>query len=221
MCGRYVLDKPLAEVAARFAVAQPTFAFAPSYNIAPGQPLPVVVEQDGQRELRLMHWGLVPLWSATAARPPKALINARAEGIAAKPSFRRAVRTQRVLVPARGYYEWQATAQGKQPYFIHRPDGDLVSFAGLYEVAPAGGVATFTIITCPANALTVSVHQRMPALLRDTAAEAHWLDATITEPQEVVPLLQPYPSEDLAMYPVSKRVSAVANNGPALIINSV
>jgi putative SOS response-associated peptidase YedK len=221
MCGRYVLGKTMAEVAARFGVVQPTLAFAPSYNMAPGQTLPVLIEEQGERHIVPMQWGLVPPWAANVtAHPSKPLINARAEGIATKPSFRRAVRSQRLLVPSSGYFEWQATASGKQPYFLHRADDALMGYAGLYEVGrdAAGEIwRTFTIITCAANERAAPIHQRMPVILQGLDEEALWLDAAITDVNAVTSLLRPAPSATLEVYPVSKRVNRVTNTGPELI----
>src|SRR5690606_20068265 len=156
MCGRYVLVAETAEsletgLRARWRGA-PARA---SYNIAPTQHAPVLRLEDGERVLENFRWGLIPFWARDASIGART-INARAETVASKPAFRVAFRERRCLVPASGYYEWKATADGKQPYWISPPDGALLTFAGLWEVwrpAPdAEPVHTFTILTTGASA---------------------------------------------------------------------
>jgi putative SOS response-associated peptidase YedK len=146
-------------------------------------------------------------------------INARAETVAERPTYRAALRYHRCLVPAGGFYEWRATPQGKQPYFIHLPSESLFALAGLYDVwhsTDGSELRTYTIVTCEANSLMAPIHNRMPVILpRD--AEAVWLDPQETRAAAVLPLLQPYPAEAMAAYPVSTAVNSPRNEGPALI----
>src|SRR5262249_15399595 len=139
VCGRYTLQN-VDEISERFQTKQLRFELASVYNVAPSQELPVVVaEADGQRAIKLMHWGLIPRWQVVGHGGGVAPINARAETVAEKPMFRDLIRRRRCLVPASGFYEWQAGLHRKQPYFIGVKDEPLFAFAGLYdEFVPAG-----------------------------------------------------------------------------------
>jgi len=193
------------------------------YNIAPTQAAAVVrlTPADGGRELVLLRWGLVPSWSkdpATGASP----INARADTVAAKPSFRAAFRARRCLVPADGFYEWQAPVSGKgpkQPYLIRRRASDpaqgTFAFAGLWERWQGAGqtIESFAIVTTDANATLRPIHHRMPVILdpRDYAA---WLDC---DNMRAGDLLRPAPDDALVAVPISTRVNSVANDDPGVI----
>ena len=193
-----------------------------NHNAAPTQQLPVVrIGRDGRPEAVLLRWGLVPSW-ADDLRIGARLINARAETVAGKPAFRSAFRQRRCLVPMRGFYEWQrrTTAQGKPaklPYYIHLPGVPVFAAAGLHERwrGPDGGtVESYAVITTGPNGVTESVHDRMPAILDEAAADA-WLDPD-TPPAELLPLLAPFPAERMAKHPVSSRVNDVRNNDERL-----
>src|SRR4051795_11176529 len=131
MCGRFVITSPPAALRQAFGYAeQPNFP--PRHNVAPTQPIPVVIIENGVRRFRLMRWGLVPAW----VKDPRGfalLINARSETVREKPAFKNAMKRRRCLVPADGYYEWRAFGQRKQPYFIHRGDGAPIGLAGVAE----------------------------------------------------------------------------------------
>jgi putative SOS response-associated peptidase YedK len=217
MCGRYTLAHPQ-QLALRFDVEQPV-AVDPTYNAAPSEQLPVIVEREGHREARQMQWGLIPSWSKDPQIGFK-MMNARAETVAEKPSYRRPLRRQRCLVPATGFFEWQQTQNGKQPYYFHLRDEDLFAFAGLFDTwrDPQGRpLETYTIITIAANELLAPIHERMPVILpRD--AEALWLDPEIEDAELLTALLRPYPAEAMEAYPVSRRVNSVRNNDADLII---
>ena len=217
MCGRYVLTHP-EQLQQRFAVAQLPLDLSPQYNVAPGQTLPVVVAGAAGNAVALMRWGLIPAW----AKDPKIgsrTINARAEGLADKPSFRTPLRRQRCLVPASGFYEWQKAGTTKTPSFIQLTSGELFGFAGLWDRwhDPSGQeVQTYTIVTTAPNALVAPIHHRMPAILpRD--AEAAWLDPDTHDAGVLTALLRPYPAEQLEAYPVSPAVNSIANTGAELI----
>lgn len=208
MCGRFVLQLDAHDLA---SMGVPVIApFGPRYNIAPTQLVPVVIERERTRELRIMRWGLVPSW-ATDSTIGNRLINARAESLATKPAFREAFRSRRCLVPATSFYEWQqiAGARRKQPYAVGRPDGEPFAFAGLWERwAPRGGgepLETFTIITCNAKGLLAQQHNRMPVILPPSAYEA-WL-APDTPMAALEALLVPRAADDLRSYPVSPSVN--------------
>lgn len=187
----------------------------PRYNAAPTQRLPVVIERDGARRLETMTWGLVPSWAKDRTRP---MINARAEGIQDKPTFRTPFKRQRCLVPASFFYEWQAAGKSKRPYLIRPTDQELFAFAGLYDIhhdPVVGDLRSFTIVTTEANGLVAPIHQRMPVILRPET-EAAWLDPAMGT-LDLQRLLGPYPAEQMEAYPVGLAVNSARNDGPALI----
>jgi putative SOS response-associated peptidase YedK len=172
-----------------------------------------------------MQWGLVPGW----AKEPKSdysTINARVETVAEKPTYRTALRRGRCLVPATGYYEWQAAAgagrgAAKQPYFVGLADGDdeLFAFAGLYDIwrGPDGQeLHSYAILTTDATPQLAPVHARMPIIL-PRSAEERWLDPELSDPTKLLARLQPPPADRVRLYPVSTAVNNTAHDGPALI----
>lgn len=218
MCGRYTLYESSAGFPRQFGVEDDTFLLTPRYNIAPMQVAPVVrQDQDGKRRIHLMRWGLVPFWSKDEALSTK-LINARAETLQEKPSFRSAFKTRRCIIPASGFYEWKPVAGGKQPYYIHSAQGLYLGLAGLWEhwKKPDGEtLETFTIVTTDANESMRALHDRMPVIISPSDYSA-WLTAEAKS--DVLPhLLQPCAPELLGMYPVSKEVGNVRNDSPELI----
>ncbi len=219
MCGRYAQYSSGEAIANAFDATLQVEDLAPRYNVAPLQWLPVVRQRpSGERVVQALRWGLVPSWSkdeAIAAR----LINARAETLAEKPSFRAALRRRRCIVPANGFYEWAGQLSGKQPFYIHPPDGALLAFAALWErwTRPQDGevIDSFTIVTTEANALVRPLHDRMPVILGAEDVGA-WLDRDAD--QEVLRrLLRPCPDGRLVSHPVSRAVGNVRNEGPELI----
>jgi len=215
MCGRYELHTHPAAIALAFGLAE-TPALRPRYNIAPTQDVPIVRQNAaGERECVDVRWGLVPRWAKDPSIGTR-MINARAETIAEKPSFKNAFRRHRCLIPADGFYEWQATPGGKQPMHIARRDGAPFGFAGLYErwLAADGAVLdTCTILTTTANDLLRPMHDRMPVIIAPESYE-RWLDVAHAD---VADLLAPYPSAALVFHPVSTRVNAVRNDDAGLI----
>jgi putative SOS response-associated peptidase YedK len=216
VCGRYELHAHPAAVALAFGLAHPP-SIHPRYNIAPTHQVPIVrVGHDGQRELVQVRWGLVPRW----AKDPKIgerMINARADSVAQKPSYRNAFRRHRCLVPANGFYEWMPTAEGhKQPVLVARRDGGLMGLAGLYErwLSADGEVLdTCTIITTDCNETIRPVHDRMPVIVAPEHYE-RWLDPSAEGPQE---LLAPCPANEIAWWPVSTRVNNTRHDDESLI----
>ena len=231
MCGRYVLAVPPEALAALMDFHQPLPLWQPRYNIAPTQLAPVVraaahgesqhgPQQRGPRELVQLRWGLVPSWAKDLSIGSR-MINARSESVADKPAFRAALRRRRCLVPASGFYEWKkGNGAGKQPYFIHRRDGQPLAMAGLWESwnDPQRNlpVQTFTILTTGANAQISQLHDRMPVIL-DTAQWDQWLQPSDTDVQQWQSLLQPAPADLLTMHPVSRRVNSPKVDEPSLI----
>jgi len=214
MCGRFLLQTDPKTLRERFDAAVPE-ELAPRYNIAPGQPVLVIVHDGKRRRAGFVRWGLVPPW-AEAPTARHQLINARAETAAEKPAFRRAFLTRRCLIVADGYYEWSAEGGRKQPYCVRRRDGQPFAFAGLWEKWQGADGTTYTgcaILTTQANALTAPVHPRMPVIL-PPEGEALWLDRTVADVERLQDLLRPYPSEELVCYPVTTRVNNARYDAP-------
>ena len=162
---------------------------APRFNAAPTQTLPVIVRQS-PNHLALMRWGLVPSWAKDASIGSR-MINARVETVAEKPAYGRLLRRQRCLVPASGFYEWKREGRRRTPFYFHLRDDAPFAFAGLWDVwtnpEGRGEVHSYTIVTCPANAVVAPVHDRMPVML-EREAEETWLDPDIDDPETLLPL---------------------------------
>jgi len=218
MCGRYVLKAP-EDISERFQLRQFNLHLSPVFNAAPSTELPVIVERDGgDREARLMRWGLVPRWAKPGDKTV-APINARGETLLEKPMFRSLVSRKRCLVPASGFYEWKQQQGRKQPYFVSLPDEPTFALAGLYdEFAGKDGetVASYTIVTTQPNDLMATLHNRMPVILPRTDEE-EWLSREVTDPLQVERLLVPYPADAMTAWPVSPAVNNVRNDDPRLI----
>lgn len=216
MCGRFIQCTSGEQLALRFQTPT-TPAITPRYNVAPGQSIWAVrMAEDGRREWAALHWGLVPAWAAEP-RTAYRTINARAETVAEKPTYRQAFRRRRCLIPADGFYEWQKRGKRSQPYCIAPADGKPIAFAGLWERWARDGqvLESCTILVTSANELMASIHERMPVIL-DQTDEERWLDPAQTDPNQLQPLLTPYPAERLRLWPVSLTVNSPRNEGPAL-----
>ena len=212
MCGRFYLDVPADELMSHFGLELAP-ALEPRYNIAPSQSVPVILNGARGRELRMLRWGLIPFW-AKDEKIGYRTINARAETVDSKPAFRAAFRHRRCLIPASGFYEWQVGADGKQPYCIHPRQRPLFAFAGLYEHWQDGTgkvVDSCTILVTQANDRIQPVHDRMPVILSAEHYPA-WLDPQTKDPALLKPLLKSAPAEEIALYPVSKRVNSPRND---------
>jgi putative SOS response-associated peptidase YedK len=257
MCGRYASFRDALDLADAFGVAPESVAddaraLPPSWNLAPTDPVRVVVERaprssdastdDGatddrattpvERSLRVVRWGLVPGWAKDPGIGNR-MINARVESLVEKPAFRKAVAARRCLVPAEGYFEWQAPPEGaprrtpKQPFWIHAPDGGPLAFAGLYEFwrdrslpddDPDRWLVTMTIVTGGAatnDPHLASIHDRRPVILRPDAWD-EWLDPEQQDGSRAVELLRADPPRLIAT-PVSTAVNRVGTDGPQLI----
>jgi putative SOS response-associated peptidase YedK len=215
MCGRFTLD-PTTKLYERFQI-QNWLEIKARFNIAPTQDVPVIIRNSPNR-IVMMRWGLIPHWAKDESIGTK-MINARAETITEKPSFKRLLPSKRCIVPASGYYEWQATETGKQPYYIHAEDGEYLPFAGLYDIwkNPEGEeIYSFTIITTEPTVNLQAIHNRMPVILEPKAEEV-WLNPDVTDPGELTPLLHPYAVRVLDFYSVSKAVNRPDNDSRELI----
>lgn len=218
MCGRFTQFYTWRELVAlyRLTLDQPARNIEPRYNIAPTTTIDTVVQREGVRELVSMRWGLCPSWWKKALKDLPATFNARAEAVVKKPMFRAAFKTRRCIIPASGYYEWKATAEGKQPHFVSAADGRPLSIAGLWEEwrdpQSKEPLKSCTIIVCAANEFTRAIHDRMPVLLAEKDFEP-WLSGAAG-----VELCGPAPDDVLRMWPVSKRVNkAGSGDDPSLI----
>lgn len=217
MCGRYSLSLSGETIASAFDLADiPTVS--PRYNIAPTQPVAVVrsgaesVAKAG-REFTYLIWGLVPSWAKDPGIGSR-LINARAETVTEKPSFRSAFKRRRCLLVADGFYEWQRSADGKQPYYFHLDDHQPFGFAGLWEHWENGAgdvIESCTILTTEANDRLRPVHDRMPVILQRQDYDL-WLDPEMQQTDRLQSLLCPYPAEAMVSYPVSARVNSPRND---------
>jgi putative SOS response-associated peptidase YedK len=218
MCGRYAFFAPEDAIIRAFGLAGVP-DFAPRWNIAPTQTAATIrIAEGGARELTPMRWGLIPAW----AKEPEigsGMINARAETVAEKPSFRAAFKSRRCVVPASGFYEWQKLAGGKQPLYITRIDREPLALAGLWESWTSKGgeetLHTFTIITTAANAFMKPLHHRMPVIL-DGARLDTWLDAG-ADRKALAGILKPADDGALEAWPVSKRVNSPKNDDERLV----
>jgi putative SOS response-associated peptidase YedK len=222
MCGRARLASDVSEIKIAFSIPpeRPTPNIAPSWNVAPTDPLPIVHydAKEGQRSLDLMRWGLIPYW-ARDIKIGYSTINARAEEVEIKPAFREAFRQRRCLVPLDSFYEWKKTNTGKQPYAIGLADHGLMAIAGLWDTwrSPAGErVRSFTIVTTTPNKLCAELHNRMPVILKPADWPA-WLGETPADVPQLKAMLAPCAGDDMICWPVSAHVGNVKNNDPSLI----
>lgn len=214
MCGRFVRKSDARTIAREFDVDEVAADLAPSYNVAPSQQVAVVMTEEKKR-LVSMKWGLIPAWSDDPSIGNR-LINARAETVAEKPSFREAFMRQRCLVIADGFYEWQKRGRTRQPYFIRLKTDQPFGFAGLYDVwtSPGGEViTTCTIITSEPNETVKTLHDRMPVILSKEFEDA-WLDPYNADHASLVQMLSPYSANEMEMHTVSALVNSPANDSP-------
>ena len=218
MCGRFVITSPPEALRRIFGyVEQPNFP--PRHNIAPTQPIPVVTVENGARHFRLMRWGLIPSW-VKDPRKFSLLINARSETVLEKPAFKNAIRRRRCLIPADGYYEWQAAPSRRRPFFIHRRDRQPFALAGLAEtwMGPNGEeVDTVAIVTSAASRELTVLHPRVPVTV-GLADFERWLDCREDSAEPVMGLLLPPAEGSFAWHEVSMRVNHVDNDDAQLIL---
>jgi putative SOS response-associated peptidase YedK len=218
MCGRFTLRTSAQEVAKTFGLLEvPELRLR--YNIAPTQEVLTITLQDGKRHGQLSRWGLIPSW----ADDPKVgyrLINARAETVADKPSFRSAFKRSRCLVVADGFYEWKkgSDAKTKQPHYIRLKEDRPFAFAGLSERWTRNGetIESCTLITTDPNELMAEIHDRMPAILPKDYNDL-WLDPEFESKEKLLSLLRPYPADEMTAHPISTLVNSPKNDVSACI----
>jgi putative SOS response-associated peptidase YedK len=221
MCGRFALHESPEEIVRAFQLARAEVdsGYGPRYNIAPTDDVLAVRIRDKSkgRESALLRWGLVPHWAKDATVAAHT-INARAETVAEKPTFRDSFRSRRCLVPADGFYEWQKRSSGKQPYYFRMNDGNVFAFAGLWDRWELAGesLESCTILTTEPNELTRPIHNRMPVILQPTDYDT-WLDPDVNDPARLGRMLRPFPERQMAAHAVSTFVSRAGNEGPTCI----
>jgi len=228
MCGRFTLHSNPHDVARQFQLTQLPL-FTARYNIAPTQLVPAVrLNARDERQLSFLRWGLVPSWADDLSIGNR-MINARAESVAEKPSFRKAFAASRCLIVADGFYEWQAQGKAKQPYYITVDGGGPFAMAGLWETnkkcaantadaqPDAPPLETCTIITTHANALMAPLHQRMPVIVPPESYDL-WLDPGVGDTERLLPLLVPYPAESMQAVPVSQHVNNPRHEDAACVV---
>jgi putative SOS response-associated peptidase YedK len=219
MCGRFTQAYTWRELYELYRLICPPVNIEPRYNIAPTTMIDVVVPHETGSDLLSMRWGLIPSWWKKTAKEVPSTFNARAETVVSKPMFRAAFKRGRCLIPASGYYEWKPTPRGKQPYSISAADGSVLSMAGLWDqwtdIDTGARVRSCTIIVTAANALTRTIHDRMPVLI---------------EPKDFVPWLsgeagteslRPASNDRLRLWPVSKRVNRTGNVDDLTLIEEI
>jgi len=216
MCGRFTLTVDIDTVARAFGVA-PSVQSTPRYNVAPTQNV-VAILRDETKHLDFLRWGLIPSWAKEESIGAK-MINARAETLAEKPSFKRLLQGRRCLIVADGFYEWRQEAGGKTPMYFTLPDHEPFAFAGLWDMwrQPDGQpLRTCTIITTEPNAVVAPVHNRMPVILT-TDAQEEWLDPSQHDSHVLQQLLKAYTASEMLARPVSRKINSPQYDSADLI----
>ena len=219
MCGRFVQNFTFETLQDNFNIQTAEANIQPNFNVAPTQEILTIIKHDNEIKLEKLHWGLVPFWAKETSIGSR-MINARAETVASKPSFRNAFKKQRCLIPASGFYEWKGEKGQKQPYYITIPSGEPFAFAGLWEAWTGKDdesvYKSCTIITTAANDKISELHNRMPIIL-DPKVYEQWLDIDIQDPKKLELILKDGIVHDMKYHPVSKLVNSVKNNDPNCI----
>ncbi|MDQ0194974.1 SOS response-associated peptidase [Paenibacillus wynnii] len=219
MCGRYTITVSMEELMYRYLINDSTIIhYAPKYNMAPTQQVPAIIHDGKKNRLGELRWGLVPSWAKDDKSGSK-MINARAETLLEKTSFKRLLSTRRCIIPSDGFYEWQQQNSRKQPMRIVLRNGGIFSMAGLYDIwvnTEGKKLSTCTIITTSPNQLMADIHNRMPVILR-TEDEEEWLRRDNQETSALKKLLIPYDADQMRAYPVAATVGNVRNDSCELI----
>lgn len=222
MCGRYVLDDPK-DIYDRFQIQQAMedIELNPNYNTAPTHVMPVIKQNhDNTKIVEMMKWGLVPFW-ANDEKIGYKMINARAETLTERPSWKGLLKHKRCLIPATGFYEWKREGTTKTPYYFHRKDNEMFAFAGLYDIWTDKQTGTllhsYTVITTNPNKVMEGVHDRMPVMLKKEN-ETFWIDPHIEDQDALLAILTPYGEDEMEKYIVSSTVNSHRNNSPELVV---
>jgi putative SOS response-associated peptidase YedK len=214
MCGRFVRSSSLHDISKEFGLEKISLRVEPSYNIAPGQDIALIIT-DVARRMILCRWGFLPLWTKEPSTG-HTMINARAETAADKPSFKSAFKRGRGVIVADGFYEWRKRGRARSPVYVHLKSGRPFGMAGIYSfiTSPEGDkLCTCAIMTTEANALIRGIHNRMPVILTKEKAGL-WLDPEVSDRDKLLGILTPYPSEGMVAYNVSDRVNSPGNDSP-------
>ena len=218
MCGRFIFFE-IDKIPERFdAIIEKTFNFSPSYNISPGQDVPVIIKEEKFNKVKLMKWGLTPFW-VKDLKEFKPFINLRKESFKEKPHFYRYLKNRRCIIPSNGFYEWKKELKTKTPYFISLKDESLFSFAGIYDIYKdeEREIISFAIITTKPNDKIKEIHDRMPVIL-DKEKEKIWLDNNYQEYDNLINFLKPFPDDLINIFEVSTLVNNPENNFKELIL---
>jgi len=215
MCGRYRLSRRKQIIEEHFDSVSDEEDWSPRYNIAPTQPVPIIRQhpKEPRRELSLVRWGLIPWWAKDSSGAAR-MINARSETASTLPAFRDALKSRRCLVPADGFYEWKRAGKVRHPYCFEVNNGELFAFAGLWDRwkdLSGKAIETCSILTTNPNAVTSTIHDRMPAILTPDSYDL-WLDPGFVDVTAISKMLKPYAASSMRCYPVSARVNHVAND---------
>lgn len=216
MCGRYTFEATtdVIRFKSRFHITNSFPQLKSNYNVAPTQDMPVVIS-NSPNKLVIMKWGIPPPWDPDHG---KSLINARAETVFEKRTFKHLIETQRCLVLSTGFYEWQRTDKGKQPFFIRPSDQEMFAFAGIYKQIKTKAGETYDaylILTTSPNEIMRPIHNRMPVIL-NRQEEDEWLNADLVEESQLKGFLKPYDAKKMTVYAVSTKVNNIRNNEPGL-----
>jgi len=217
MCGRFTRSVTTEAIVDEFGISEVKDNIQPSYNIAPGQNVAAIIE-DKSRKLGLLRWGLIPRW-AKDAKIGNRMINARAETLTEKPSFKDLIKRNRCLIVADGFFEWKSDGEQKKPIYVFMKNQNPFAFAGLWDIwrSPEGKkVSTCTIITTGPNSLLKNIHKRMPVILQKQDVNL-WLDRKEQDEKKMLPLLKPYPAGKMGCHEVSRAVNSPENNTPEII----
>ncbi len=208
MCGRYTASAAQAVIEDYFG-AEFSETHIPSYNASPGQHLPAILDTEPGKIVSVL-WGIKPSWGK---HPSRLLINARSETVNQRPTFRQSFQKRRCLIVADGFYEWQSTKDGKQPFRIMLKTGEPFAFAGIWK--EFDGLPAYVILTTEANRVMRTIHERMPVIL-ERGQLVTWLDTDLPE-GDALDLLCPYPEDAITAYPVSRAVNSSKNQSSDLI----
>ncbi len=216
MCGRFTLNIP-PEVIAKVFGLQDIPQYEPRYNIAPSLAVATVRHIEDHNKLDFMKWGLIPSWSKEIVRSP---INARSETVHEKLMFAQALKYNRCIIPASGFYEWQSHGDHKQPYYVRLSNSSVMGFAGLWErwkTEDGSDLETCCILTTDANEIMKPIHDRMPVILQSDSYNL-WLNCNMHDPHELERLYKPFPPDQMVAFPVPDLVNNTRFDGPACIV---